>query len=120
MAIAAAAVNNFKTYTKVVGLTTDLVYTAPAGYVGVFLLAQCANISDSTQSISWYHNRVSSGSTVTTEIVKDFSIPANDTANLLPGKLVLETGDFITIVGSASTTPAKLKFITSVLETSNQ
>jgi len=120
MAIAAAAVNNFKTYTKVVGVTTDTVYTAPAGYVGVFLLAQCANISTSTQSISWYHNRVSSGSTVSTEIVKDFYIPANDTVNLLPGKLVLETGDFITISGSASTTPAKLKFITSVLETSNQ
>ena len=54
-------------------MTTDLVYTAPAGYVGVFLLAQCSNISTSTQSISWYHNRVSSGSTVTTEIVKDFA-----------------------------------------------
>ena len=90
------------------------------GFVGVFLLAQCANISTSTQNITWTHNRVSSGTTVTTEIVKDFHIPANDTINLLPGKLVLETGDYISIVGSASTTPAKLKFITSILETSNQ
>lgn len=120
MAIAAAALNNFRTYTKVVGLTTDVVYTAPAGYVGVFLLAQCANISTSTQSISWYHNRVSSGSTVSTELVKDFSIPGNDTADLLAGKLILETGDYISISGSASTTPAKLKFIASILETSNQ
>jgi hypothetical protein len=120
MAIAAAAVNNFKTYTKVVGLTTDTVYTAPAGYVGVFLLAQCANISDSTQTFTCYHNRVSSGSTVTTEIVKDFSIPPNDATSLLTGRLILETGDYLTISGSASTTPAKLKFITSILETSNQ
>lgn len=120
MAIAAAAVNNFKTYTKVVGLTTDTVYTAPAGYVGVFLLAQCANIGTGTQYISWYHNRVSSGSTTSTEIVRNFYIPAGDTANLLPGKLVLETGDYITVSGSASTSPAQLKFITSILETSNQ
>jgi hypothetical protein len=120
MAIAAAAVNNFKTYTKVVGLTTDVVYTAPPGYVGVFLLAQCANISDSVQTISCYHNRVSSGTTVSTEIVKDFSIPPNDAANLLNGRLILETGDYITISGSVSDSPAKIKFITSILETSNQ
>ena len=120
MAIAAAAVNNFKTYTKVVGLTTDTVYTAPAGYVGVFLLAQCSNISTSTQTITCNHNRVSSGVPVVTEIVKDFSIPPNDAANLLNGRLILETGDFLTISGSASDTPAKIKFIASVLETSNQ
>ncbi len=117
MAIAAAAVNNFKTYTKIVGLTTDTFYTAPAGYVGVFLLAQCANVGTSIETITCYHNRVSSGTTVTTEIVKDFSIPPNDAANLLNGRLVLETGDFITISGSAA---SKIKFIASILETSNQ
>ena len=117
MAIAAAAVNNFKTFTKVVGLTTDTFYTAPAGYVGVFLLAQCANVGTSIETITCYHNRVSSGTTVTTEIVKDFSIPPNDAANLLNGRLVLETGDFITISGSAT---EKIKFIASILETSNQ
>jgi hypothetical protein len=120
MAIAAAAVNNFKTYTKVVGLTTDTVYTAPAGYVGVFLLAQCSNISDSTQTISCYHNRVSSGTPVITELVKNFSIPPNDAANLLNGRLILETGDYLTISGSSSDSPAKIKFIASVLETTNQ
>jgi hypothetical protein len=120
MAVAAAAVNNFRTITHIVGLTTETIYEAPVGFVGVFLLAQCANIGTSTQTITWSHNRISSGSTVTTEIVKDFYIPANDTINLLPGKMVLETGDYISIVGSASTTPAKLKFITSILETSNQ
>ena len=118
MAVAAAAVNTFRTVTKIVGLTTDTIYEAPVGFVGVFLLAQCSNVGSSTQNISFYHNRNVSGfGTVTTEIVKDFEIPANDTANLLPGKLVLETGDFITISGSTST---DLKFLTSILETSNQ
>ena len=51
-----------------------------------------------------------------TEIVKDLAIPANDTANLLAGKLVVETGDTLTIVGSTAT---DLKYISSILETSN-
>ena len=38
MAVAAAAVNNFRTVTKVVGFTTDVVYEAPVGFVGVILL----------------------------------------------------------------------------------
>jgi len=118
MAVAAAAVNNFRTVTKVVGITTDEIYRAPVGFVGVFLLAQCSNVGSTTQTISFYHNRNVSGiGTVTTEIVRNFSIPGNDTANLLPGKLVLETDDFITISGSSST---NLKFVTSILETSNQ
>jgi hypothetical protein len=118
MAVAAAAVNNFRTVTKVVGLTEEEIYRAPVGFVGVFLLAQCSNIGSQTQSISFYHNRNVAGvGTVTTEILKDFLIPPNDTASLLPGKLVLETDDFITINGSNDT---DLKFLTSILETSNQ
>jgi hypothetical protein len=118
MAVAAAAVNTFKTVTRVVGITTDTIYESPVGFVAVFLLAQCSNVGSSTQNVSFYHNRNVSGfGTVTTEIVKNFDIPANDTANLLPGKLVLETGDYITVSGSTS---SDLKFITSILETSNQ
>jgi len=118
MAVAAAAVNSFRTVTKVVGISTEEIYRAPVGFVGVFLLAQCSNISAGTQSISFYHNRNVSGfGTVTTEIVRNFAIPGNDTVNLLPGKLVLETDDFITINGSSAT---NLKFLTSILETSNQ
>lgn len=118
MAVAAAAINNFRTVTKVVGLSTEVIYESPVGFVGVFLLAQCSNVDSVTQNISFYHNRLVAGiGTVSTEIVKDFDIPPNDTANLLPGKLVLETGDFITISGSDA---SNLKFLASILETSNQ
>lgn len=118
MAVAAAAVNNFRTVTRVVGITTEEIYRAPVGFVGVFLLAQCSNVGSETQNISFYHNRNVTGfGTVTTEVVRDFYIPRNDTVNLLPGKLVLETDDFITISGSS---PTDLKFLTSILETSNQ
>jgi len=112
MAVAAAAVNQFQTITHVVGLTTVGIYTAPVGYTGVVLLSQVTNTGTSTQTISFGFRR--SGSD--TEIVKDLAVPANDTANLLPGKLVVETGDTLTIVGSTAT---DLKYLSSILETSN-
>lgn len=118
MAIANAAVNNFRTVTKVVGLTTDVVYEAPIGFVGVILLAQCANLDTNAQSLSFFHNRNVAGvGTVTTELVKNFEIPPSDTVNLLAGKLVLETGDTISVSGTGTN---KLKFLTSILETFNQ
>lgn len=118
MAVAAAAVNNFRTVTKVVGLSTETIYEAPVGFVGVILLAQCANVGNANQTLSFYHNRTVAGvGTVSTEVLKDFLIPGNDTANLLSGKLVLETGDTISVSGSTS---SDLKFLTSILETFNQ
>jgi cytosine/uracil/thiamine/allantoin permease len=118
MAVAQAAVNNFRTVTKIVGLTTDIIYEAPVGFVGVILLAQCANVGSSVENISVFHNRIVSGiGTITTEVVKNFVMAPNDTVNLLPGKLVLETGDYISISGSSET---NLKFIGSILETFNQ
>ena len=112
MAVAAAAVNVFQTITNVVGTSTVGIYTAPVGYTGVVLLAQVTNIGSSTQTLSFGHRRNGTD----TEIVKDLAIPANDTANLLPGKLVVETGDTLTLVGSTAT---DLKFLSSILETSN-
>jgi hypothetical protein len=112
MAVAAAAVNVFQTITSVVGTSTVGIYTAPIGYTGVVLLSQVTNTGSTTQTISFGYRR----SGVDTEIVKDLAIPANDTANLLPGKLVVETGDALTIVGSTAT---GLKYISSILETSN-
>lgn len=113
MAIAAAAVNVFQTVTSVVGTSTVGIYTAPVGYTGVVLLAQVTNTGGSTSSISFGHRR----NGVDTEIVKNLAIPSSDTANLLPGKLVVETGDVLTIVGDNFA--GELKFLTSILETSN-
>ena len=86
----------------------------PTGYAGVVLLAQAANIGNDTRTISFSHERSVSGIAVTTEIVKDLPIPANDTANLLAGKLVLETDDILVISSNSGT---NVKFISSILET---
>ena len=108
----AVAVNVFRTITETVGVTTTEIYAAPVGYTGVVLLAQVTNKGTDTQTISFGYRR----NTGDTEIVKDLAIPTSDTANLLSGKLVVESGDKLTIVGSNAT---NLKFISSILETSN-
>ena len=112
MAVAAAAVNVFRTITHVVGVNTVGIYTAPVGYTGVVLLSQVTNTDPSTQTVSFSHRRNGTD----TEIIKNLAIPAGDTANLLSGKLVIETGDSLTVVGS---TASGLKFLSSILETSN-
>ena len=108
--------NVYQTITSVVGVNTVGIYTAPTGYSGVVLLAQAANVGDNTQTVSFSHKRTSAGIAVTTEIVKDLPIPANDSANLLFGKLILETGDVLQIRADNAT---NVKFIASILETLN-
>jgi hypothetical protein len=112
----ALALNVFKTVTKIAPISPVGIYTAPIGYTGVVLLAQCANIGNNTQTVSFSHQRTISGIVVTTEILKDFPISASDTANLLSGKLVLETGDVLVLSASSAT---DIKFLGSVLETLN-
>ena len=108
----ALALNVFQTVTAVVSTSPTVVYTAPVGYTGVVLLAQVANIGASSQDITLVHRR----SSTDTEMLKNYPISASDTANLLAGKLVLESGDRLVLSGSNAT---DLKFIASILETLN-
>jgi hypothetical protein len=110
------ALNIFKTVTKIATTNSVGIYTAPVGYTGVVLLAQASNIGNNTQTVSFSHQRTTSGIAVTTEIVKNFPISVNDSASLLQGKLILETGDVITLSASNNT---DIKFIVSILETLN-
>ena len=108
----ALALNVFQTVTAVVSITPTIVYTAPVGYTGVVLLAQVANIGATSADITLVHRR----SSTDTEMLKQYPISANDTANLLAGKLVLESGDRLVLSGSNGT---NLKFVGSILETLN-
>lgn len=110
----ALALNIFKTVTQVIPTSSVGIYTAPVGYAGVVLLAQVANTGSQTETVTFSHQRSISGIAVTTEIVKDFPIPASDTASFLNGKLVLESNDVLVISGSSS---SDLKFTGSILET---
>ena len=108
----ALALNVFQTVTAVVSTSEVVVYTAPVGYTGVVLLAQVANIGATSQDVTLTHRR----SSTDTEMLKEFPISGNDTANLLAGKLVLESGDKLVLSGSDA---SNLKFIASILETLN-
>jgi hypothetical protein len=108
----ALALNVFQTVTAVVAVSPTVVYTAPVGYTGVVLLAQVANIGASSADVTLVHRR----SSTDTEMLKNYPISASDTANLLAGKLVLESGDRLVLSGSNGT---NLKFIASILETLN-
>lgn len=108
----AVALNTFKTITAV--LTTDLttIYTAPANYTGIVLMAQIANVSNSAvPTTAGLYN----GSTFT-ELISEYFIPANDSVSVTQGKLVLESG--FTFKASASVN-SSCKIILSVLETAN-
>ncbi|MFZ9741624.1 MAG: hypothetical protein ACO3CQ_07010 [Candidatus Nanopelagicaceae bacterium] len=108
----ALALNVFKTITAVLSESPTVIYTAPVGYTGVILLAQVANIGSSSHDITFVHRR----SVVDTELLQNYPISEHDTANLLAGKLVLQSGDKLVLSGSNST---DLKFIASILETLN-
>jgi hypothetical protein len=108
----ALALNVFQTITAVVSTSPTVVYTAPVGYTGVVLLAQVANIGATSEDVTLTHRR----SSTDTEMLKEFPISGNDTANLLAGKLVLESGDKLVLSGSDA---SNLKFIASILETLN-
>jgi hypothetical protein len=112
----ALALNVFKTVTKVATTNAVGIYTAPVGYTGVVLLAQAANIGGGTQTVSFSHQRTTAGVAVTTEILKNFPVSASDSANLLSGKLVLESGDVLVLSASSGT---DIKFLGSILETLN-
>ena len=108
----ALALNTFRTVTAVVDTSPTVVYTAPVGYTGVVLLAQVANVGATSEDVTLLHRR----SLTDTEMLKQFPIASSDTANLLAGKLVLESGDKLVLSGSDNT---NLKFIASILETLN-
>ena len=112
----ALALNVFRTVTQIAPTSPVGIYTAPVGYSGVVLLAQATNIDSVAHTISFSHQRTTAGIAVTTEILKNFSIPGNDSVNLLAGKLVLEERDVLVL---SADTVSGIKFIGSILETLN-
>lgn len=113
--MAGLPLNNFKTITAVVNTVEQIVYTAPLGFKSVFLLAQITNTGSVNEQVTFKYGR----NGIETEIVSGFTLPPNDTVNLLTGKLVLETDDYIKVVSTDNNSNSSdLQFIASILETS--
>lgn len=132
--------NTFKTKTSKItsstaytsyqaGMTTSTVYTAPIGVTSIILMAQIANMSTQTQYCNFIHHRNrpvlpdsqgNGGQDPNTDsyLVKDFAIPAGDSAAVLTGKLIIEQLDSIRAYNNADNTTS-LQLVLSVLETAN-
>lgn len=120
--------NKFLTKTTLLSdITTSTVYTAPIGVTSIILMAQISNISTQSQTVSVLHHRTrpviadaqgNGAQTGDTDsfLVKDFSIPANDAASVLTGKLIIESLD---TVRAGASTSATMQLVLSILETAN-
>lgn len=120
--------NKFLTKTSIITTsTTSTVYTAPIGVTSIILMTQLANVSTGTHSVTFSHyrnlpvladaqgNGAQPADTIT-ELVKDFSIPPNDSASMTTGKLILESLDSIRCYASEESV---FKLTLSILETAN-
>ena len=108
----AIAINIFKTVTANVTTTSSTVYTAPMGYTTVILMAQVSNIGSTMLTVSSDHVR----SGTTTNIITSAVLPTSDSISLVSGKLILQTGDSITVSASADDSA---QMLLSILETAN-
>jgi hypothetical protein len=129
--------NSFKTKTSVLNSSTvyftptpgntSTVYTAPIGVTSIVLMAQCANLTSTTQFVNFIHHRNrpiladaqgngAQAANVDSFIVKNFAIPEGDAATVLGGKLIIESLDSIRAFGNNSGT---IQLILSILETAN-
>ncbi len=104
--------NVFKTITAEVGINTVGIYTAPSGYSSIILYSHVSNVGASTATFTLAHNR----GAVETELIKGGAVPPNDAYVPTDGKVVLESSDYISIVGSSADS---LKLVVSILETAN-
>jgi hypothetical protein len=110
----ALALNVFKTYTAELTTASTTVYTAPASYTGIVLLAQIANISGASGSVTVIVTNTASGEA---ELLKNFAIAANDSISAVSGKLVVESGCEIKVSADAN---SKYKITLSILESANE
>ena len=132
--------NQFKTKTqklvpitsyveKSTGNNTATVYTAPIGVTSIILMAQVANLTTQTQLCSFVHHRQrpilsdaqgngAQEPNVDSYLVKDFAIPAGDSASVLTGKLIIETLDSIRAYSHSDST-STLQLVLSILESAN-
>lgn len=120
--------NTFKTKTAILTTSsTATVYTAPIGVTSIILMAQVANLTTGTQSVTFVHHRTRpvladaqgngyQAPNVDSYLVKEFGIPANDAGTPLSGKMIIESLDTVRAYGSIE---GGLQLVLSVLETAN-
>ena len=111
--MATVALNTFRT--KPFELTTieQTLYTTPTGCTTIVLGAQASNFGSVAATITFTLTK----NGVDYIMLKDFTIPTNDSAEITTGKLVIEEGASVSAVVSVNNT---VNLILSILETNNE
>jgi hypothetical protein len=104
------ALNLFRTTLVDITTTTTTVYTPPLGYATVVLLAQISNTGVGTIQVSASILR----SAASTSLINNYSIPEDDAASILTGRLILQYGDELQLSASDDTSG---QLVLSYLET---
>ncbi len=109
----AVPLNTFRT--KPFELTTveQTIYTAPTGITTIVLGAQASNFGTVSATITFTLRK----NGVDYIMLKNFTIPTNDSAEITTGKLVIEAGASVKAIVSVNST---INLILSILETSNE
>lgn len=94
--------STFKNGRLAVGTSYSTIYTCPASTTAIVIGLQAANIDGSNNvdvSAQWLD---ASAANAATRIVHTVNLPADAALGLLDGKLVLESGDAVQLMASAS------------------
>lgn len=120
--------NKFLTKTAVLTAnSTATVYTSPIGVTSIVLMAQVANLTTVTQTVSFEHFRYKQilpdaqgfggqPGLTSSVLVKNYQIPPNDAANPVSGKMIVEELDSIR---AYSATTGTCQLVLSILQTAN-
>ena len=112
MATSTLPLNTFKTQALQLTTSNQIVYTAPTGYTAIVLGAQASNYGANDATVTFTLTKSSTDYI----LLNAFTVPTNDAASVVTGKLVIEAGASVKAVASANTT---ITLVMSILETSN-
>jgi hypothetical protein len=105
--------NVFKTRALELTTVEQTIYTTPANLTTIVLGAQASNITSSPVTITFTLRKNNEDFVM----LKEFTIPPNDAAEVTTGKLVIEQGASVKAVVSANNS---VNLVLSILETSNE
>jgi hypothetical protein len=116
MATPALPLNKFRLIAATLDSGSNLIYRENLDVASIVLSAQITNITGSMQTTSVRIQKSGSNEDQSIYLVKDASIPVNESLNPISGKIVLERYD-----GFVITTPesGSLQVVLSVLENAN-
>ena len=105
--------NTFKTRALELTTTEQTIYLTPDGLTTIVLGAQASNLTANPITITFTLRKNDEDFI----LIKDFTIPPNDAAEVTTGKLVIEQGASVKAVVSANNS---VNLVLSILETSNE